>query len=215
MTLFRDEAALQAAVARLALRHDGLLHYHTHDSRRSESGFPDSCFVGRRLMLRELKMTRKSRVRPEQKVWLARLADAGVDAGIWYADDYESGLIGEQLAELARREPADRHHGVTSMVPAVAKRLYLNTDRDNRARADLLWESGVASVEHHQWVNQARTTLAIVADELPASVQEYRAWLAAHDLGHGAGIAAVFSALRSDLSAPTDLERLLLPGGRL
>jgi hypothetical protein len=183
----------------------GVLHYHTHDSRRSESGFPDSTFVGRRLMMRELKMTTKSRVRPDQKVWLQRLSDAGIDAGIWYADDYYQGVVQEQLDALTVREPSDGRGGRPELLPPmalrVAKRLYVASAGPNTARSELLWDAGVNSVRHGEWIAQAHETLALVADELPHGATEHQAWLAAHDLGADDGLAALLSALESDLKA--------------
>jgi len=72
--------------------------YHTHDSRRSETGWPDLVMVrDRRLLIRELKSMR-GRVTPAQDTWLTELALAGVDAGVWRPDQLLSGQI---LAELS------------------------------------------------------------------------------------------------------------------
>lgn len=76
------EAALLAHVRSLAvdLR---LSIYHTHDSRRSEPGFPDLVIVGPGGVLwRELK-TERGRLTVPQKAWLARLRAAGQDAEVW------------------------------------------------------------------------------------------------------------------------------------
>jgi hypothetical protein len=52
----------------------GWMEYHTHDSRRSTSGFPDLVLLRPpRLIFAELK-TPKGRVTPEQEVWLQALA---------------------------------------------------------------------------------------------------------------------------------------------
>lgn len=50
--------------------------YHTHDSRRSEPGFPDLCLVRDRIVWLELK-TESGRVSPEQASWIAALNAAG------------------------------------------------------------------------------------------------------------------------------------------
>jgi hypothetical protein len=78
----------------------GWLVYHTHDSRRSQAGYPDLhlVHVGRKLTLfRELK-SMKGSARPEQKVWLAALKSVGSDAGIWRPIDWFDGTISEQLS---------------------------------------------------------------------------------------------------------------------
>jgi len=90
------EKDLLASVREMAVAL-GYLVYHTHDSRRSEGGFPDVAIVGHgRFLLRELKR-QSGVVTPEQKVWLAALVDAGVDAGIWRPADLLAGQILDQL----------------------------------------------------------------------------------------------------------------------
>jgi hypothetical protein len=77
----------------------GYLAYHTHDSRRSEPGYPDLHLVhdGRGIsMFRELK-TRTGRISPDQRKWGAALTAAGHDFAIWRPVDLWSGLILEQL----------------------------------------------------------------------------------------------------------------------
>ena len=52
----------------------GWIVYHTHDSRRSEPGFPDLILIrGNVLVAVELK-TMKGRVRPEQVLWVEAFA---------------------------------------------------------------------------------------------------------------------------------------------
>lgn len=64
-----DEAAFQVRVVRL-LTDNGYRVYHTHDSRRSEAGFPDLLAIrGPRLLAIELKVGRR-RVTDEQREWL-------------------------------------------------------------------------------------------------------------------------------------------------
>ncbi len=82
------EAQLQAAVIQLA-RLCGWSAYHTHDSRRSEPGFPDLVLVSvqqQRIVYAELK-TAKGRVSPEQVVWLADLSAAGAETALWRPAD--------------------------------------------------------------------------------------------------------------------------------
>jgi hypothetical protein len=209
------EAQFQVAVGRLAQAH-GVLHYHTHDSRRSELGFPDSVFVGRGILFRELKMTRRSRVRPEQKRWLEALTNAGCDAGIWYAEDYHGGLVDDQLRALAPRGGGRRSTPLPALPTRLAKQLYIKSARDDGppARAALLWEAGVTSVGHQQWIEHAHDVLDVVVTELPATEEETLAWLAAHDLGTGAGPAAILTALKSDLTARPRDGQPAAPGER-
>ena len=74
----------------------GWLVYHTHDSRRSEPGFPDLVLVRGRTMFRELKTMSGLLSRPQQ-VWVDRLASSGVDAGVWRPIDLLRGDIEREL----------------------------------------------------------------------------------------------------------------------
>ena len=78
------EAAFQTAVVKLA-RANNWLWYHTHDSRRSPSGFVDGVLAkaGSPLYLVELK-TDTGQVTPAQAAWLEALGGCtGVVAEIW------------------------------------------------------------------------------------------------------------------------------------
>ena len=68
------EAAFQVNVVALLTRF-GYRVYHTHDSRRSEAGFPDLIAIrGRRLFAIELK-TARGRVTDAQLDWLRAFGD--------------------------------------------------------------------------------------------------------------------------------------------
>jgi len=67
----------------------GWLVYHTHDSRRSQPGFPDLVLVRDRVLYRELKAA-TGRVSAEQQVWLDRLERAGADAAVWRPGDIDA-----------------------------------------------------------------------------------------------------------------------------
>lgn len=80
------EAEWQGQVEQAATLY-GWIHYHTHDSRRSNRGFPDLVLVKRqRVIYAELK-TRTGRLQPDQKVWLRALTVAGQEVGLWRPGD--------------------------------------------------------------------------------------------------------------------------------
>lgn len=77
-----SEAQFQSDILEL-VRTLGLAAYHTHDSRRSQPGFPDLVIVGAEgVMFRELK-TMTGKVSEEQKYWLSILHEAGEDVAVW------------------------------------------------------------------------------------------------------------------------------------
>lgn len=72
------------------------LCYHTHDSRRSEPGFPDLVLVHAEravTLFRELKLhpdtQKRGRPTPEQTQWLSALTEAGNDAKLWRPGDWD------------------------------------------------------------------------------------------------------------------------------
>ena len=78
-----SEAQFQAQVMALA-KQQGWAHiYHTHDSRRSQAGYPDLHMLrGERSLFAELKrMGRKPT--PAQDSWLSALREAGHEAYSW------------------------------------------------------------------------------------------------------------------------------------
>lgn len=88
------EATLQAHVLELA-NTLGWLSYHTHDSRRSQAGFPDLVMVNAqqgRVLYRELKSERGS-ASCAQRHWLEALAKAGQDAALWRPTDLIDGSV--------------------------------------------------------------------------------------------------------------------------
>jgi len=93
-----SEEQFQRAVMDLA-RVSGWLVYHTHDSRRSQPGFPDLVLVHPkrgRLLFRELKAT-KGRVSPAQHEWLDALRAVGVDAAVWRPVHWVEGAVRREL----------------------------------------------------------------------------------------------------------------------
>jgi hypothetical protein len=99
MVMSEDQVA--RAVAQM-VKQLGLLGYHTFDSRRSASGFPDWLIVGPGgVIFRELKRQNKNPTRAQQ-AWLDALTAAGADAGTWRPSDLLSGRIARELNALAR-----------------------------------------------------------------------------------------------------------------
>lgn len=92
------EKDLSDTVAQIAKIH-GWIGYHTHDSRRSNPGFPDWCFTrnGRTLFV-ELK-TSKGKATAVQMIWLEALAKTpGVECYLWRPESLRSGEINQALA---------------------------------------------------------------------------------------------------------------------
>ena len=79
-------------------RYRGWLVYHTHDSRRSEPGFPDLCLVrGDRVIFAELKAS-KGVLSQAQREWVAALTNArGVEVYVWRPIDWLTGAIEAKL----------------------------------------------------------------------------------------------------------------------
>ncbi|MFA7094825.1 MAG: VRR-NUC domain-containing protein [Thermovirgaceae bacterium] len=81
----------------------GWLFYHTHDSRRSDPGFPDLVLVRQsHLIFAELK-SEKGRLTPDQRAWLTELEEVArcsrgtVSAHLWRPSDWLNGIIAEEL----------------------------------------------------------------------------------------------------------------------
>lgn len=89
------EAEFQAQIVQLA-KMCGWRVYHTHDSRRSEPGFPDLVLArsGTAVLFREVK-TETGKLSEAQAVWIHLLTQAGADAGVWRPSDWDT--IREQL----------------------------------------------------------------------------------------------------------------------
>lgn len=104
------EAAFQQQVEQLAGFYGWTLQYHTHDSRRSQPGFPDLVLLRPpEALFVELKGV-ATRVTREQRVWLDALQDCGLEVYLWRPKDFDA-----MHARLARgrtqvqplyREPA-------------------------------------------------------------------------------------------------------------
>lgn len=88
------------AYVRTACRELGLLVYHTHDSRRSEAGFPDCVIVGQGVLFAELKSHRGT-LKPDQRRWGSALEKAGQRWTIWRPRDAIDGTVVRMLREIA------------------------------------------------------------------------------------------------------------------
>ena len=85
----QTEKQFMAQVIELAkLR--GWAHYHTHDSRRSEEGFPDLVLTRRpRVIFAELKSDR-GKLTPAQRAWLDELRACGQEAYVFRPRDWKT-----------------------------------------------------------------------------------------------------------------------------
>lgn len=73
--------------------------YHTHDSRRSQAGFPDLVLwhpIQRRFIIRELKKE-TGVLSTAQRTTIQTMRDAGADVAVWRPRDWVSQLIINEL----------------------------------------------------------------------------------------------------------------------
>lgn len=124
-----SETQLQEAIRELA-RTLGLRLYHTHDSRRSYSGFPDLVIVGRGgLLFRELKKDGEH-PSPEQRTWLDALTTAGADAGVWRPADLYGDRVRIELDRLRRAQFVCPRCGAASSHPEDRRNGYCGACHD-------------------------------------------------------------------------------------
>lgn len=98
--LFKDEADFQQQLTTAAKRM-GYRCYHTHDSRKSEPGFPDVVLASprqKRIVYAELKQDGEN-LSEDQAWWAAALLEAGHEWYLWRFKDWNTAL-----AILAGRE---------------------------------------------------------------------------------------------------------------
>jgi hypothetical protein len=87
-------------------QYTGWSAYHTHDSRRSEPGFPDLVLANpkqQRVVYAELKAQR-GRVSEDQRRWLDMLEDCGAEVALWRPADMpviEAVLKGQRIGGVA------------------------------------------------------------------------------------------------------------------
>jgi hypothetical protein len=81
----------------------GLFVYHTYDSRRSVSGWPDLVIVGPDgILYRELK-TEVGKLAEDQKRVLGLLRAAGADTSVWRPSDMAMGIVKAELRAIGGR----------------------------------------------------------------------------------------------------------------
>ncbi len=189
------ETVFQSKVGQYAVA-KGALHYHTHNSERSEGGFPDSVIVGNYVMFRELKSDSDSAtVSPKQRKWIEKLESVGADVGVWWPIDWETNKAQAEIDACVKRRRADG----SIILPDLAKVLYLFSDE--HPAAGIHWDAGSKHVDRLLWRDNAASLSKMIAHSLPRTDEEILAWLARHELDGSAGASAFFEALRSDLIA--------------
>lgn len=101
------EAHFQTQVEQLAGFYGWNLRYHTHDSRRSNKGWPDLVLCRPpEILFVEIKGA-KTRVTVEQREWIAALTACGLETYLWRPADFDA--LHERLARgRARSEPLYR-----------------------------------------------------------------------------------------------------------
>lgn len=85
------EEPFRRQVRSLAAMYGWEFRYHTHNSQRSDAGFPDEVFVHPRflrILFVELK-TDTGRVTPQQRAWLQILQSCGSEAALWRPRDMD------------------------------------------------------------------------------------------------------------------------------
>lgn len=193
------EAALQSKVGSYAVSR-GALHYHTHNSERSEGGFPDSVIVGNYVLFRELKSDSNSAtVSKKQRDWIERLRFAGADADVWWPCDWESGRIQNEINACTRQ----RSDTGRILLPDLGKILYLFSQAGVEGRAGLLWDAGHAGIDQITWQENGRQLMQMIANALPRGDVEVMGWIRRHRISPNADPTEIIEALRADLTAAT------------
>lgn len=128
---YRDQVAREMAEATLLARvidigaSTGWRSYHTHDSRRSQSGYPDLTMVNarqRRTLFAELKRHGKKPT-DAQEAWIADLRAAGQEVYVWWPAD----LVADRILAVLTTPPLGGRWATTD--PALA------ADLDRQATA--------------------------------------------------------------------------------
>jgi hypothetical protein len=173
-----------------------LLCYHTYNSERSPSGFPDKVFVGPRgIMFREEKVSDTGDVTDDQAKWILGLRAVGIDAAVWwYPRDWNTGEVQNQLNALARKGP-----GAVDVTTELGKLMYLATVTPSEVPgAAFLWDAGV-KVNREWWRQEANLILHGALQHLPIQGEELTQWLRIHRLPSNATPEQVLAAVRATL----------------
>jgi hypothetical protein len=83
------EKAWQEQVVQLATLY-GWRHFHVHDSRRSDPGWPDLVLVRAPALLAAELKTDRGRLTTAQAEWLALLDACGVETHVWRPRDFDA-----------------------------------------------------------------------------------------------------------------------------
>ncbi|MEK2474118.1 VRR-NUC domain-containing protein [Streptomyces noursei] len=92
------EEQFRRHVRKLASLRGWTLAYHTHNSQRSDAGWPDEVYghpKARRVIFAEFK-SNTGRIRPAQRDWLKHLQACGFETALWRPADLD--LIATVLA---------------------------------------------------------------------------------------------------------------------
>lgn len=119
----RGPGSLEFHVKQL-LEDFGLFGYHPYDSRRSVKGWPDWTILGPGgALFRELK-AEAGRLTVEQRRVGSRLAEAGLNWGVWRPAELLGGTIAQQLARIASKQAAYAHEqaaGIAALARIASK----------------------------------------------------------------------------------------------
>lgn len=87
---------------RTLAKYNGWLTYHTHNSTRSEAGFPDLVLVRPPTCLVVELKSAKGKLTEDQRVWMEALEASGIDVRLWRPSDMD------EIVTVLRRQREER-----------------------------------------------------------------------------------------------------------
>lgn len=86
-----SEETFRQQVRRIARMYGWEFQYHTHNSQRSDAGWPDEVFIHPRYLRAIFVELKSDKGKPTagQKRWLAALAGCGLEVAIWWPKDMD------------------------------------------------------------------------------------------------------------------------------